>query len=726
MKVGIKKRLKTIQRLGACAAILAAHPGLAQTQTPPAVAGQDSGGGLQEIVVSAERRSESLQDVPVSVSVLSADAAKAMGITSTEDLTTAVPGLVFSRTSNAGVPYIRGIGNNNPSLGDESAVAVYVDGVYIPSLIGNILDLNSIQQVEVLKGPQGTLFGRNATGGVIQIITKQPSQTPSLDAEIGYGNYGTAAGRVYGTTGITPSLAADFAGFYENESEGFGTNLATGQPAYRARSDSFRSKWQLTLEDTDVTLSLDTSQRRDEQGTAIRQVDGYLIGGIVVPGFYNVDQNNSSYSIVHDAGVSLTVKHDLHWAQFVSISSYRESSEHLNVDADYTPLPLIFANIQGSVKSATEELQLLSPDSSKLKWIGGFFYFYNDATLYPFGVSGEAVYPVEFFNTDDTQKTHSYSGFGQLTYPVLEQLRVSAGVRYTSDTRKLTGAEVTNYGPVFLTPAQATFDNTSYRASVDYDLAAHVLAYATYSTGFKSGIYNTYTPTDPVVKPETLDATELGLKTDLLDNTLRINLAGYFYKFDDIQLDQVNVTSTSLTNASRAKARGLDLDADYLPLSALTLHAGVSYLITEFTNYPDGVITSLNPAPAGGLTVQSCTPPDSCNLTGRELPLAPHMTLNAAASYTLSTPIGTFVFNATDYYNDGYYWAPENRLRQNPYDLLNGGVEWDPSPHWALRLWGKNLTNREYYSYAESTATGDTGSPADPRTYGIAFVAHAF
>ena len=698
------------------AAILAAHPSLAQTSST--AARQDAGGGLEEIVVTAERRSESLQNVPVSVSAISAESAKAMGITSTEDLTTAVPDLVFSRTSNAGVPYIRGIGNNNPSLGDESAVAVYVDGVYIPSLIGNILDLNSIQQVEVLKGPQGTLFGRNATGGVIQVITKQPSQTPNLDAEIGYGNYGTAVARIYGTTGITPKVAADFAGFYEDQSAGFGTNLATGLPAYRAKSDSFRSKWTLTLDDTDVTLSLDSSQRRDEQGTAIRQVDGALLGGIVVPGYYNVDQNNPSYGVVHDAGVSVTVKHDLHWAQVVSISSYRESTEHLNTDADYTPAPLIFANIQGSVKSATEELQLLSPDSSRLKWIGGLFYYYNESTLSPFGVSGEAVYPVEYFNTDDTQKTNSYSGFGQLTYPVLDQLRLSGGVRYTSDTRKLTGAEVTNFGAVPLTAARATFDNTSYRAAVDYDLAQHLLLYATYSTGFKSGIYNTYTPTDPVVKPETLDATELGLKTELLDNTVRINVAGYYYKFNDIQLDRVKATSTTLTNASSAKAHGVDLDVEYLPVRSLSLRAGVSYLDTEFTNYPGGVVTSLNPA--GGLITTSG------DLTGRELPLAPHMTLDAAATYTLASPIGTFVFNATDYYNDGYYWAPENLLRQNPYDLLNGSVEWNPNLHWGLRLWGKNLTNREYLSYAESAATGDTGSPANPRTYGITFFVHAF
>ncbi len=376
------------------------------------------------------------------------------------------------------------------------------------------------------------------------------------------------------------------------------------------------------------------------------------------------------------------------------------------------------------MKSATEELQLLSPDSSRLKWIGGFFYYYNDSTLSPFGVSGEAVYPAEYFNTDDTQKTYSYSGFGQMTYPILEQLRVSGGVRYTSDTRKLTGGEVTNFGAVPLTAAQATFDKASYRAAVDYDLVQHVLLYATYSTGFKSGIYNTYTPTDPVVKPETLDATELGVKTDFLDNTLRINAAGYYYKFNDIQLDRVNATSTSLTNASKAKAHGVDVDADYLPLRTLTLHAGVSYLDSEFTNYPDGVVTTLNPA--GGLVTASCTLPGACDLTGRELPLAPHMTLNAAATYTWESSIGSFAFTVSDYYNDGYYWAPENRLRQNPYDLLNASVEWNANQHWGLRVWGKNLTDRQYLSYAESAATGDTGSPANPRTYGITFFMHAF
>jgi iron complex outermembrane receptor protein len=198
---------------------------------------------IGDIVVTAQRRQERLQDVPIAVSVVTSDQMTKAGINNTDALGSAVPGLVVSRGQNTGAIYLRGVGTQNAAVGDENSVALYIDGVYVFSPSASIFNFSNIERIEVLRGPQGTLFGRNAVGGLIQVVTRDPKQDPSADLSVGYGNYKTVTASAYLTGGITQNIAADISGFYMKQRKGFGTNIFNGQDVNKSEEGAVRSKW---------------------------------------------------------------------------------------------------------------------------------------------------------------------------------------------------------------------------------------------------------------------------------------------------------------------------------------------------------------------------------------------------------------------------------------------------------------------------------------------------
>ena len=239
----------------------------------------DETGQLEEITVTAQRRAERQQDVPIADTAITFSEAQKRGIVDTTSLTMAVPGLVINHTANEGNIFIRGVGTNLFGPASEQTVAVYVDGVYMPSPEANLFSFNNIDRVEVLKGPQGTLFGRNTTGGVVQIITREPSQTPGGDISLGYANYDTVSAQGYVTGGIVDGLAADLAVMYDNQGKGWGSNFTTGmENGIMAKNNyALRTKWKYTpTEATPIKLLLDYSRQYSK-------FDYQLVPGIISP-----------------------------------------------------------------------------------------------------------------------------------------------------------------------------------------------------------------------------------------------------------------------------------------------------------------------------------------------------------------------------------------------------------------------------------------------------------
>ena len=335
---------------------------------------------LEEIVVTAQRRLENLQDVPITVTAMPAAALAAVGITNTADLVNVVPGMLVQTSAGYSLPHLRGVGITAIGAGIENSVALYVDGVYRGVSSSDAVGLNNIAQVEVEKGPQGTLFGRNATGGLIQVTTLDPTAGFSASAHAGYGNYHTVQSDAY-VGGGTDFVAGDLAVQLTHQGEGYGTNLATGQDINRMDMNlSVRSKWILhPVDGTRLTLILDNAET-DNSLSALRNYQNYpnvyYPGGMPIPNLPTLDVDDDAQPLrrMHEQGASLQLDQDIDIVKLVNTVAYRRDVYTYDVDFDLGPMPYSLNDTRQEDNQLTEELRLLSNSNSSLTWMTGLFY----------------------------------------------------------------------------------------------------------------------------------------------------------------------------------------------------------------------------------------------------------------------------------------------------------------------------------------------------------------
>lgn len=678
--------------------------------------------GVGDIVVTAQRRSENLQDVPIAITALSSSTLSNAGVTGVQNLQLAVPGLSFAQTAGYSLPRIRGVGTGAAGPGIESSVAVYIDGVYLVSAFAGMLSFNDIAQVAVLKGPQGTLFGRNATGGVVQITTIDPGDTPTFKASATYGNYDTVAGNVFASAPLSDTLAFDVAAYYDRQGDGYGTNQLNGRDVGNHRNYGVRSKLKWTPgETTTVTLSGDYARAAGRLFVQRAAPGATLLTGFRYTGpKYGTSVNVEPRQIISGKGVSLQVKQDIGDLSLVSITAYRRAFINEDIDSDATPLPITGVLLEQRDRQFSQELQLLSSKNSGFTWMLGAFYF--DATgQYPFSnVFARAAPftgPPTVIRNTASQSTKSYAVFGQATYEIAPETNVTAGLRYTSDKRSAVNSRQVTLPNGFALPATsasgtATFNKLTWRLSVDHRFSSELLAYASYNRGFKSGLFDPLTQPLNLVRPEVLDAYEIGVKADLFDRRLRLNIAGFHYDYSQIQVSRVVTGTIFLLNGAGAQVDGVDIDATAKIGSRLTLNAGLSILHDRFTSFDAAVITT--PLLSGGNAVSAGS------AKGNRLPYSPDWTANASATYTVPTSAGPLAFNLTYFHNDGYYEGPENRLRQKSFNLVNTSIGWtSESGRFNASIWGKNIFNQYYATQMSAQARGDSNVVGDPRTYGV-------
>lgn len=678
---------------------------------------------VAEIVVTAQRRAEKLQDVPIAVSATSGEDAEAKGITGTIELAETVPSLQSTNLSGRAIFSLRGVGNSSVAVGEESIVAVYVDGVYINSLNGSLFSFNNIERVEVLKGPQGTLFGRNAVGGVINITTSDPSPEPQLDVRVGYGNYDTFEGSLYGSVGFSDDVAMDVA-FYGNDRSGsWGTNLTTGEEVYHGSEWAVRSKLKADIgERTDVRLIGEASENRSQLGIAFGIPEGTIgaDGMSTNVGYYDSTLNFEPFGITERHGGSANLVYSADFADLISITSYYKTTNQYFLDQDGTPVPIVDVIVNSTVKTFTQEFQLASNNDGPLTWLLGFYYLDSSGAFDPLVIGGFAAAPLPFQNIFTTQDTESYAGFGQATYDITERTSVTAGLRYTSDKQSFE-AVVQGPGGIVLAdpPDQSeTFDKLTWRFAVNHELADDVMAYVSYDRGFKSGVFNTVAPFDPAVRPSVIDAYQIGIKTLLADRRVRLNAAAFRYDYEDIQLQRAAAGATQLFNAASARIYGADIDLEVSVADGFDLTAGLGWLDSEFIDFPDAPIVT--PIPGGG--GNTITPGD---FSGRDLPSAPEWTASLGLLYTQDTPIGELQFAANASYMDEFLWAPGSEFTEPDKFLLNGSIQLTTlDERFDIRLWARNITDQEYAVYGNSGQLGNLYTPAPPRTFGVTLGMH--
>jgi iron complex outermembrane receptor protein len=691
----------------------------------------DEGGAqLAEIVVTAQRREERLQDVPIAVTAIDGESVLQRGVADTQSLTDLVPALQIARQNNSALPFLRGVGSNNGVVGNESSVSVYVDGVYRPSLTAAIFGLSSVERVEVLKGPQGTLFGRNATGGVVHVVTREPDDTPRLDLALGYGNYDTIDLNVFANAPITSNLAMNIAVYGHDQSDGWGRNLATGGDAFTTNEWSVRSRLQWRGPSTKIGLNYSYNYVRSDLGSVGVPVGStVLFSGSRNAGFYNVYNGApAEFSRRNGHVADLNVEQELGSLSLVSITSYQRDRSFLAVSQDQSELKLLSGEVNQRERTWTQELQLQSSASAKFRWILGAFYFNGLAAYAPFQISGPVLAAppprgpgLPFQRIDSSQNTESIAAFAQATVTILPDTNLTVGARYTYDTHDFSGTLSTQAGLPGYPPsgillsraAKSSVGEPTWRLAIDHNFSPDVMAYASYNRGFKSGQFNLSRPQDPDVDPETLDAYEIGAKTELFDRRLRLNASAFYYDYKDIQVQLVNGTNILFLNAARARIKGFDLDFAAQITSEFRIQGALAYTDGRYRNFANAPFYSPN-APFPGNT--QFTGDASGNRTIQTPPFA----ANIGATYTFASEIGTFDLASNYSFNSGYSFHPDNRLQQPVHHLVSASLGWKSvNGRFGLTLWARNLLDEEYFYSVTELTTGDFGVPAAPRTFGV-------
>ena len=680
----------------------------------PSPAAAASGTKVEEIVITAQRREQNLQDVPIAVTALTGNALALRGLTSTESLSAAVPGLSFTRTGASGTPFIRGIGSQAGDPSSEQSVATYIDGVYIASPNVNIFDLDSVDHIEVLKGPQGTLFGRNATGGVIQIQTRDPGKDPTAEFTAGYGNYQTWTGSAYASAPLTDALRFNVAAQFRDQGEGWGRNVTKNVDTYKHNDRSVRAK--LVFEptpDTKVLLAADYSWLRST-GTNYRLPNGIIArdgsvfnlppfdseGGIAVP--ERTDTNNR--------GVSLTITHDFGPFGIRSISAYRKATGENDVDVDAVPGNYLNAYLHLYQRNYSQEIHFTSRPSSPVTWLVGAYYYDSRAGYSPVYLDGIDVGGVTLAITGLIH-TKSASAFAQFTAPIFADTNLTAGIRYTDERQSFYSRTDLVTPPVNLAEGSAkqSFKKPTWRVSLDHKFTNDVMMYISYNRGIKSGGFSPLgSPATASFKPERLDAYEVGLKSELFDKMLRLNGSAFWYDYKNIQVQVVNGAATFTQNAASARIKGFDFDAELKPVDHLTITGGLAYTDGKYLSY----LNASSYTPAGVPLV--------VNASGNRTVKTPKISGTASATYVVPIADGSVAATATVIHSGKFYWAADNRPFQPAYTLLNASLRWNaPGNRYSVTVWGRNLFDKHYLSIQSESSYGDLLLDAEPRTFGV-------
>jgi iron complex outermembrane recepter protein len=716
----------------ACAgcATLIYSPAYAQTASA-AEAATAPAAQLEEIVVTSQRRSENLQKVPITVDVVTGSDVANYGIQTSQELQTAVAGLIVNQAQMNTAPFLRGVGANSGAAGLEMPVAIYVDGIYSPIAPGNVFNLTDIDHVEVLKGPQGTLFGRNATGGVISIVTRDPGQQPRADFDVSYGNYNAWSANGYVSGPLSNTVTADLVYSGSRQEDGFGRNITTGGQASQAiYSDVIRSKVLWSIDDaTQLAVNGEyTDQKSSMDAFTPAPGASDFLNAVPSPmshGFYDT-YGNPSFYVEHGYTVSGKLRHDFGWGTVTDLAAYQDA--RFQQDLSFTSVPEPTAdNLSFNHETVlTNELQIASPSDQAVTWIGGLFYM----DLKNAGTYGTAYdYPGSIYTLEtNTTTTKSIAPFGQATWNVTKSTRLTGGLRYTRDSLHISGVgldavvdgnalvptDTLDY-PAF---AQSnTQSKLTFRAAVEQDVSADVMTYASFNRGFRAGLYDTENPQNPATQPETLDAYEVGVKSAFLDERVNLNASIFHYEYSNILLRAYNTSTLQdyLTNAAHGVETGGDLDLR-ARLAGFDVTGGLEVICDKYNNFPNAILSSRLPNGQNTYAVGSAT--------GNQMVQVPKVSLQVGVSRSVLLGANRFTASVNLKHTGSTYFDPDNRFKQGPVDLLSGAVKWAlPGKPWEISLFGTNLLNKQYFQ-GYSNGGSDYIVVAPPRQYGVRFAAH--
>ncbi|MEQ8559159.1 MAG: TonB-dependent receptor [Henriciella sp.] len=730
------------------AAVLALAPAaMAQDPAADTAERQEDTARLGTVVITAQKREQSLQDVGISVTAYSGEQLDDANLSDSNDLARLVPGLNIGLPTGAGnqpAIFLRGIGLNDFATNNLGPIGVYVDDLFISSPGAQVMQVFDLERVEVLKGPQGTLYGRNTTGGAIKFITARPTETLETGLTAQFAEFGTTKLEGYLSGPLSKAIRGRVA-FQKNDSDGYINNAFDGSDAAGTDNLSFRAL-------ADVDFASDISGEFGLYGSVVDQPGPrYRSQGVLSPldattpcgtgailanecvnavgfrnpdGFYTVDQNTPASLEADNFAAQAKLIWNIGEVSITSITGYQSLDKTFLEDSDSSPANILTVQYGVESEDISQEIQIAG-GSDRLNWILGGFYSSSsldqdqrldlykefrpliesvDPQAYPggFDPDGAAIgVPALDYRTVNKQDTTIYAAFGQLDYQFAEKWRGTVGLRHTTEDRDFTQeASLVEAGlgvfPLFEFADQQTDEEISWKLGLDYLPYENGLIYASVANGFKGGGYNGGFLFDASEQkpydPETVTAYELGLKTDLADGIARLNAAVFYNDYSDMQIFTVvsgggPVAFQVLDNAANAVTQGAEVEVTALPARGLNVSLGLAYLDTELKDYRSD----------SGL-----------DLSGNSLVQAPEWSANGMLRYERPVSANLLSSVQIDFsYQDKVYFTSDNSepLSQDAYWLWNAqvGVE-SQSGRWHAAVFARNLGGEEYYSHGFNLA----------------------
>jgi len=712
-----------------------AHPAPEEDLVPP----QEIVGwvpAIDEVIVTSQRRTENMQTVPLAVSVIRPPYIRESRIYDLDDIGTRIPGLTVSSFS-LGQPtiHMRGIGSGDDGAALDNSVAMFLDDVYVGRITAINLALFDVERVEVLRGPQGTLYGKNAIGGAINVITRNPSRQFEMVGEATIGNYDRRDFRAEIGGPLEGEKLLGKLSFHSRSREGWQESLfLPGEDQMDDNNLSLRAKL-LYQPESDLRFDLIADYSRDDLGSTgripvvgrvpLRLLDetGQPTGEAALPTDIFAALGGSVRRAANDErgftdrdmwGISSRASWQTDAGQLLSVTAYRKNSFAWAEDSVALPNDLTDQQVNSVVdedhQQFSQEFRWLSPDDSPLLYVFGLYYLYEKTHRVE-----TFVFPDRAAVTDQNNRTQSLASFGELSYRFARGWDLKLGARLTYEEKKMDQLALSGNAPAiiredFQLTNKGDWTDFSPRLVLSWQADRDLMLYGSLSRGFKSGGFQgapgTRELAERIIRPESAWNYELGIKSQWWEDRMRFNLVGFYTDYRDLQVVQFvtegNFGVFRTSNAMSASLTGVELEVVLNLWHGLELSGSYAWLEAVYDEFTDVL---------------------GRDFSGNRLRQAPENSFDIGVYYERSLGEGRLRFRAEYRYQDESFREPDNRVTNQPaFDILDASVAYEQAEgDWEITLWAKNLLDEEYISHLYILGGNDYALFGEPRTYGVTF-----